>query len=1090
MRKCFETGPAAPGHTSRAEAASPLPAKRSPARVAAGLAGALPVSARSTPENPGNLAAKTCGLGYVMSVITNDSSPHSKGCRWGRVLPRTVASWLGVLGCVISLAAAVPASSAPPPPEYQVVRWTTDQGLSQNRISCLKETRDGYLWLGTWFGLVRFDGMRFTVFDQFNTPELVNDTINALAEDSEGTLWMGTMGGLVSYRDHQFQRLTKADGLLDQDIDCLRPCRAGGIWLLAGKSSVMRLAGGKFSQVAKVPASSEDEFITIQESTAGSLLIGQRWKWVTLTPGASEPQTLFAVDSREPKWAAALPAREPGKFWMGSLRGLQCWDHGVSKPPTDARLSQGPVGFIHEDQATNLWVNVEPGRLFRQDQDHWVEVDLGDRTAPVNTVCMEEGRNGNLWLGTDQGLVQLRKRQVRSYTTRDGLASEQVWSVCEATDGTIWVGTHVGISHIQDGAVAPRNASDLSWAEVRSVWPGRAGGVRIATRLNGIYELTDRLQFQVPTNALPNRKIAALYEDRAARLWVGTQNGVAAVVDGRVVLAYTNWAGQSGYDVRCILEDRAGAFWFATQGQGLTRLHQGKFEVFTMRDGLSDNNVWAIHEDAAGTLWFGTENGLTRYQQGRFYSFARNQGLLENTVNWILEDDHGYFWLSGLRGIYRIKREQLNAVADGRLPSVQVATFGTADGMESNETNGENQPAGWKARDGRLWFPTTRGVVVLDPNAIEINDTPPQVVIEQVKVDEEIIFGDGLTRSNQESKNADFNLAPGRAQLVGISYTANQFVDSRRTRFRYRLVGRDADWREDTTDRIAHYTNLRPGDYRFEVIAANPHGVWNTKPASFAFSLAPYFHERWLFKIFCGVAVLGVAAGVQAYRLRWQHRMLKLEQQTAIANERTRIARDLHDDLGTALTGLALELEVVGREATASPPVAGHLVAAAQRTRDLAGRMREVVWSVNPECDTLSSFANFLEQQISQFLHAADVRVRLDFPDDIPAIPLSAEARHQLALSTREALTNIVRHAHASEVVVSLAIASQTLTVQIKDNGRGIQSPDREGQGLKNMRARLEQIEGSFECVSSRDTGTTLTFHLPVPPPVAEKNNP
>lgn len=212
--------------------------------------------------------------------------------------------------------------------------------------------------------------------------------------------------------------------------------------------------------------------------------------------------------------------------------------------------------------------------------------------------------------------------------------------------------------------------------------------------------------------------------------------------------------------MRCILEDRAGTFWFGTQGQGLTRLRNGAFEVFTEREGLSNDHVWAMYEDADGTLWLGTENGLTRYRQGRFFSFAREQGLLENTINWILEDDYGSFWLSGLRGIYRVKREQLNAVAEGRVPSVQVATFTTADGMASNETNGEGQPAGWKARDGRLCFPTSCGLVVIGPQTVAVNESPPPVVIEQVKAEEEIIFGDGATRSNPKSETRNSTSPP------------------------------------------------------------------------------------------------------------------------------------------------------------------------------------------------------------------------------------------------------------------------------------------------------------------------------------------
>jgi signal transduction histidine kinase len=311
-------------------------------------------------------------------------------------------------------------------------------------------------------------------------------------------------------------------------------------------------------------------------------------------------------------------------------------------------------------------------------------------------------------------------------------------------------------------------------------------------------------------------------------------------------------------------------------------------------------------------------------------------------------------------------------------------------------------------------------------------------------------------------------------------------VASERARFRYRLLGANRDWREETSERTARYINLKPGKYRFEVTAADHHGIWNPVPASFGFSLVPRFWQTWTFYVLCGSGVIGLAAGLQAYRLRWQRRLLKLEEQRALATERTRIARDLHDDLGTALTGLALELDVAGRQAKEVAPLAGRLSEAAQRTRDLAERMREVVWTVNPKCDTVSSLASFLEQQVSQFLRADGLRLRLDFPEDIPELPLGAEARHELALSVREALTNVVRHAQATEVTLSLAITDQTLRVQVKDNGRGFRQCQTNAHGLANMKARMERVRGSFECLCAPDGGTAVTFRLPLGQPAKQ----
>ena len=989
-------------------------------------------------------------------------------------IQRALFSWLACVSCVASLAAAEFETSAGQGRPYRVTRWTTEQGLPQNRISCLKQTRDGYLWLGTWFGLARFDGVRFAVFDKFNTPELVNDAINALAEDTDGTLWIATANGLVSYREHHFRRLTTADGLPAPKVWRLAACRAGGVWLQAG-DFVTRLAGGKFSRVWAMPLYQDTSVQALQESADGWLHIITGHAWLTLSPNAGELRTNHVMEAKSNAWLTGLPGQPPHRRWAGTMQGLRRLEQGGWETVGAELPSQRPVDFIYQDRSSNLWANVKSGGLYCYDQKSWSAVDLGERTASVSTTCMEEDREGNIWLGTGQGLVQLQRRRVRAYTKRHGLADDHVWSVCEGTEGVIWLGTGYGLSRIQNGRVVPLETGDsYPGHAARCVWPGRDGGVQTAKSGIGVYEYRNKLKFLALEGDLPNPNIGALYGDRSDRLWIGTGNGVAVIKDGQATVSYKNWAGHSGYDVRCILEDRAGTFWFGTQGQGLTRLRNGNFDVFTEHDGLSNNHVWSIHEDADDTLWLGTENGLTRYCQGRFFNFRQSHGLLENAVNWILEDDFGYLWLSGLRGIYRVNREQLNAVAEGRASAVQVAAFGTADGMESSETNGEGQPAGWKARDGRLWFPTTRGVAVIDPKVIEVTEVPPPVVIEQVKADEE-----ELEIRSAKSGLRNFRLAAGRARVLEIHYTANSFSAPERVRFKYKLEPSDQDWVSAGARRLALYTNLRPGDYQFRVKASNHHGVWNETGASFQFTLTPHFYETWPFYALCGAAVIGLAAGVTAYRLRWQRRLLTARHAGVLAEERARIARDLHDDLGTALTGVALEIDVARRQS--QDGIAARLCESAVRVRTLAERMREVVWAVNPQCDTVSSLASFLEQQAGALLRGGGVRGRFEFPEDIPPLPLDSETRHQLALAVREALTNVQRHAEATEVVLGLALREGALVVSVEDNGRGFDvstTGSEPGRGLHNLRARLERVGGVVTITSRPGEGTRVEMRV------------
>jgi signal transduction histidine kinase len=619
-----------------------------------------------------------------------------------------------------------------------------------------------------------------------------------------------------------------------------------------------------------------------------------------------------------------------------------------------------------------------------------------------------------------------------------------------------------------------------------------------------------------------------LYEDRSGRIWAGFDRGVAWLSEGGTVQELPKTLSHP--DVRVIHADRRGDLWFGTYGGGLNRLHDGQITAYATTLGEYNNRAWCIHEDADGVFWVGSRAGLNRFvppgvdqfrnpkseirnqrslltsaatneDAGRFFTFTTQHGLHENTINNIQEDDFGYLWLSGLQGIYRVARQELNEVAAGRQAQARVLAFGEADGMLNSQCNGGvNQGSGCKDRLGRIWFPTARGVAMVDPRTVRRNEVPPPVVIEQVMADDQVIFGDGCLPSIQGLEStvipapqpstlgprpSAVRLAAGRARVLGIHYTGNSFAAPNRMRFKYRLVGYDRDWHfDDVNRRVALYTSLPPGPYTFRVAACNNHGVWSETPAEFAFTLAPFFWQTSLFYVLAAAAAIGLAAAVQAYRLRWQRRLLKLEQQHALADERTRIARDLHDDLGTALTGLALKLDVFRRTAHDGPAPTSHLAESAASIRALAEHMREVVWAVNPQCYTVSSLASFLEQQAGHLLKADNPRCRLEFPEDIPPLPLDGKMRHQLALGVREALTNAIRHAAASEIVLGLCVEATQLIVQVADNGRGFRVAEclANGQGLASMKARLEKIGGQCECRSAPGAGTTIEMRVPLKP--------
>ncbi|MBK9138254.1 MAG: ATP-binding protein [Verrucomicrobia bacterium] len=1027
------------------------------------------------------------------------------------------------------------------PPSYHITRLTTEQGLPQNSVRALLQTRDGYLWVGTLAGLARFDGVRFKIFNVSNTPEMLNDAIDSLAEDRvDGSLWINAGQRLLRYHEHRFERFDEERGFPKAFGD-VWPARDGGLWYSPNPGQLVRLQDHTHRNWQLCPRTGadgndivENRIIQVEEEHAGHLLVLMYSGLYRFEPGTGDVTRLGPPRGsmnryffRQTDGTILLAAREG--LWR---RNVAEWDLIEAVPPGDR---QCPAG-IYPGSNGDLWIpwGIDvpwypewlPPRLarFRAGQSEFLDLSsLQD--YPITRFLKD--REGHLWIGTASGLCQLRPKAVRVYAREHGLRNDQVKAIAAGPDGTVWAGTEQGVCGIKDGQVTnlPPVAPD-NWGRPEGLLADRQGRVWYAAKADSVVAFEGGEWVSPADLNLGSSWVRTLYEDRSGRIWGGFDRGVAWLDEAGAVHRLTN--GWSHSDVRVIYQDRRGDMWFGTYGGGLHRLHDGQITAYTTRLGELNNRAWWIHEDADGVFWVATRNGLNRFVppgvaapdrnlalnrpsgparerevmaegHGTFFTFTTRHGLRENIINNLQEDDFGYLWLSGPQGIYRVARQELNDVAAGRQARVQVLAFGETDGMFNSQcTGGTIQPSGCKDRAGRIWFPTVRGVVMIDPRTIRRNDVPPPVVIEQVRVDEEVVHGDRVPGSrpkseanpklevrNRQSLKSDttVRLAPGRARVLEIRYTGNSFAAPQRMRFRYQLDGHDRDWRDDEDNRrTAIYTGLHPGRYTFRVTACNNHGIWNEQPAEFSFTLAPQFWQTWWFYVLAAMGLLALGGAIQAYRLRWQRRLLQTEQRQALADERSRIARDLHDDLGAALTGLALQVDVLRRAAHASPALKERLADTAGRIRALARHMREVVWTVNPSCDTVSSFASFLEQQAGQFDKAVDLRCRLEFPEDIPELPLDGQTRHELALAVREAITNVVRHAAASEIVLGLEIAADQLRVRIADNGRGFLVNDAEpsGHGLANMCARLQRVAGRCEYRSAPGAGTTIELCVPL----------
>src|SRR5581483_5249824 len=527
--------------------------------------------------------------------------------------------------------------------------------------------------------------------------------------------------------------------------------------------------------------------------------------------------------------------------------------------------------------------------------------------------------------------------------------------------------------------------------------------------------------------------------------------------------------------IRCILEDEEGTLWVGTN-DGLFRRKDGKFIRLTSPGGLAYDTVIALHSDREHNLWIGTEaKGLVRHRAGQFTSYTTRQGLWSDEIFEILEDDQGWLWLSCPKGVFRVSKRSLNEFDRGGTGMLACIAYGKAEGMESIQCSGVAKPAAWKGRDGRLWFATTKGLAVTDPGSgLGLNEQPPPVRIEEVLADQRPV---ALPAAGPAQ------IAPGRGGLE-FHYTALSFPVPEKNRFKYRLTGVDPGWVEAGVRRVAYYNNLRPGAYRFQVLACNNDGVWNSTGAELALTLLPHFWQTWWFTGLAAIAAVGMIGGTVRYATKrnLQRKLERLQQQNAVEKERTRIAQDMHDDLGAQLTEIFLLNELAHKNKTNPDKLETYLGKQSHVVQDVAGSLDTIVWAVNPVNDSIDRLADYLYEQVERLLTMSSIRCRFDVPDELPDRFVSSELRHNVFLVVREALNNIIKHAGASEVWFRLRAGPATLSLVIEDNGKGFPSEEQSafGNGLSNMAKRMKNLGGSFQLSSQSGKGTRIHFEVPI----------
>lgn len=950
--------------------------------------------------------------------------------------------------------------------------WTTENGLPQNSVNDILQTRDGYLWLATEGGLVRFDGVRFVVYDR-SVEGIGSARIRALHEARDGTLWAGTEDGLLIRRaGGRFTTFRPEDGLPGGPAVRIEEDVHGRIWV-TWLGAITRTDGQRFETLRPqdfgndVQVPGRREYLDVWWSQRGSdvrALIAGRVQTYSL-PAQPAPVAVSGVnvDRRGNAW---IRTRGAGVFKAAS--------GGITRYTTRHGLpSDSPDGLFFAGGDGETWFAAFAGSGYRiANGSHDVVAQ-----APLRSFFVD--REGSTWVGTTtQGLLRVRRPVVSMLDGGGALSADVVYSILQDRSGTVWL-VSSGLDSFVDGRFARWSAGDgAAWPAITCVYEDRGGRLWIGSD-DGLWYL-DRGRFVRWTTppGLLERPVRWMHQDAAGVYWMATDAGLVRWQDGRF-RRYTKQDGLADDRTTLVFEDRTGALWIGGY-RGLTRLHDGRFTAYREADGFIGNWVRAIHEDGHGVLWVGTyDGGLYRLEHGRLTRYTRDDGLHDNGVFQILDDGLGHLWMGSNRGIYRVSHRALNEFAAGTRRSVTSFAIGVQDGMATLEVNGGRQPAGLRAGDGRLWFPTMRGVAVVDPALIEAGAAPLTPVVEEVRLGgRQVPFADGIT------------LSPG-APVLDVQFTAAAFIRSEQVRFRYKLNGLDDDWIDAGEHRTASFHRLPAGRYLLTVAAARPDGPWHAaESAVTVVVLPPFWQTPW----FVALAILGaVAMGYGSHharvrRLRAQHALQIAFSQQLIDSqerERRRLSHELHDSLGQHVAMIRRRTRMAIDAAGHAPGTLEDLELIGSLARAIATEIKEIAQGLGPyHLDQLGLVRTItrMVRQVSD-VSGTEFVVELAPIDDLVPEP----ARIHVFRIVQESVSNVVKHAQARRGRVTITIEDGGIRIVVEDDGRGPVSlagstaATVEGMGVRGLRERARILGADIRIGSRVGGGTTVEVTIPLP---------
>ncbi|HEY3862519.1 MAG TPA: two-component regulator propeller domain-containing protein [Verrucomicrobiae bacterium] len=954
--------------------------------------------------------------------------------------------------------------------------WQREQGLPQNFVRALAQTRDGFVWVGSDDGVARFDGLRFVPFGL--REGLNSGPVKSLLGDSAGALWIGgAAGGLTRYEHGHFVVISNvpAGAILTLAEDHQKQ-----IWI-GGETGLAIWKNGQIQDVPRFRQFSGKTVTALAADSHNAMWIAVKNNGVFVCNGATVEKISDPSLERFLEDPHCLLVDHQGRLWVGAGgefllylekgRWYSQHIHPHQGEPYVSALAETPDGTVWAATVGEGVLQFKNGAM----QEVGARSGLSDNLAESLLVDQQ----GVLWVGTHGGLNRLRAQTVLSFGAMEGLGYGAVQGLAEFAPGEIWAGKPNGGIYRWEGPSFRRLSNlGLSLAgPINALLRARDGSCWIAGE-SALVHFADPRAISRPEVApfAKDANVIALAEDAEGGLWVGTR-------DGRLWRRWHNqWFDQPDpwreHAIAGIVFDRDGSVLVGTSGAGLYRMRGGKIIHYGKAGGLVSELIRTLYLDRAGALWIGTEGGGLSVLRGeKISTFTTRQGLPDNTISQILEDDFGCLWLGSNRGIACVSERELEALEAGKAAAVYAQVYARDEGLPSEECTAGFFPAGLRTHDGLLWFSTLKGIVVIDPRRRPVDTLPPSVVLDEVTLD-----GQSVAVSAEPA----LHVGPGKHRLE-FTYTAMGFDDPERLRFRYRLEPLDPDWFDAGARRTAPYPFVPPGDYRFLVSASLGGENWGQPTATLGIVVAHYFWQSWWFLTVVLAIILGSVAGLSRIveKRKMQHRLRQLEQEKVLERERTRIAQDLHDEMGAKLCRISFLSEDARRVSELPANLRSQISSISDVSREVLHSLDEIVWAVNPRNDSLEPVASYIGQYAQDYFQETGIQCELDIPAQLPFYPLSSHLRHHLFHAVHEALTNALKHSKATHLKVSVKCEDSAFEIAASDNGAGFDSallagPFISGNGLRNMRERLSEMGGRCHIESMPGRGTTVRFVIPM----------